>query len=609
MKLKYYNFFAVTFLVSAVSAQSMNDLGLDDNFIDSISEEVSKELITESEDSELDQLLKSELSLDKTKILLSRMKDQLKELEARIDKEDQSSTNDLEIFGKYFFQSFQSTFSPINLPNPDGKYVVDVGDKFSITVVGSTDAEIEVMVGRDGYLQIPQYGRVQVAGLELSKVEEKIQSFFTTRALGSESYIQLTSLRDIQVIITGGVNYPGIYTLAGGSNILSAINVAGGISDNGSFRRVQLIRNQRVIDTFDLYRLIISGTQRFASIQLRSGDTININPVSFHVPVTGASNTNAIFELLDGETIKDAVGFAGGFSQYHYGYDYLNLHRAGINGFNSSKIMIKDIGVMQLRPRDSIVIPSFNNEIQKVKYVQVLGRVKNPGKYIIDDDDTLYDLITKAGGYEDDAYIYGGALFRQNAVDKEKAYSQLNYQDTVNFVIANIGTPNTTIDSNIIPLLQEELKSKNYTGRVITEFDLNKIARDPSLDVTLRDQDKLIIPPLDKVIYMFGDFRNPSNLAFNSSLTLTDYIDMAGGLKESAFPAVMIINPDGSTEIFEISGSLAFLKRKPEIYPGSIIYAQRNIGKLDGIQFTATLAPIISSLAISLASLNSISND
>lgn len=108
---------------------------------------------------------------------------------------------------------------------------------------------------------------------------------------------------------------------------------------------------------------------------------------------------------------------------------------------------------------------------------------------------------------------------------------------------------------------------------------------------------------------MFGDFRNPSNLAFNSSLTLTDYINMAGGLKESAFPAIMIINPDGSTEIFEISGSLAFLKRKPEIYPGSIIYAQRNIGKLDGIQFTATLAPIISSLAISLASLNSISND
>lgn len=609
MNLKHYNFFAVILLVSTVSAQSMNDLGLDDNFIDSISEEVSKELITESEDSDLDQLLKSELSLDKTKILLSKMKDQLKELEARIDKEDQSSANDLEIFGKYFFQSFQSTFSPINLPNPDGKYVVDVGDKFSITVVGSTDAEIEVMVGRDGYLQIPQYGRVQVAGLELSKVEEKVQSFFTTRALGSESYIQLTSLRDIQVIITGGVNYPGIYTLAGGSNILSAINVAGGISDNGSFRRVQLIRNQRVVDTFDLYRLIISGTQRFASIQLRSGDTININPVSFHVPVTGASNTNAIFEFLDGETIKDAVGFAGGFSQYHYGYDYLNLHRAGINGFNTSKIMIEDIGVMQLRPRDSIVIPSFNNEIQKVKYVQVLGRVKNPGKYIIDDDDTLYDLITKAGGYEDDAYIYGGALFRQNAVDKEKAYSQLNYQDTVNFVIANIGTPNTTIDSNIIPLLQEELKSKNYTGRVITEFDLNKIARDPSLDVTLRDQDKLIIPPLEKVIYMFGDFRNPSNLAFNSSLTLTDYINMAGGLKESAFPAIMIINPDGSTEIFEISGSLAFLKRKPEIYPGSIIYAQRNIGKLDGIQFTATLAPIISSLAISLASLNSISND
>lgn len=612
MKISYILFFLCTILSSLAFSQSIgNGSGLEDNFLESLSDQIGDDLVDENKESEqVEQLLRSEVSLEKTKILLSKIRDQLETIENEIakgeDKDDKK--NQLEIFGKDFFQTIQSTFAPINIPNPDGKYIVDVGDQFSITVVGSADAELEVFVERDGYLQIPKYGRLQVAGLSLSEVEKKVQDFFTTRAIGSESYIQLKSMRDIQVIIIGGVEYPGIYTISGGSNILSAINVAGGIKDSGSFRNISLSREGKAIFNLDLYDLFIDGSQEFARYQLRSGDLVNIHPVSFHVPVSGATNTSALFEVKDGETIQDLVNFAGGFSQNFFGFDYINLYRAGINGFNKQRIENTNLDSMRLLPRDSVVVPSFNNDIKKVKYVQIIGQVNNPGIYAIEEGDKLSDILKRAGGYTDRAYIFGGALFRQSAINKEKLYSQLNYQDTVNFVISSVGRPNTVIDQSIIPLLQEELKSKSYEGRVVAEFDLDIILRNPSLDVSLKDNDKIIIPAIEKVVYMFGDFQNPSNVFYDPEKSLVDYVRSAGGLRDSAFEDLIIINPDGTTKIYNAGRSILAFGQKPDIYPGSIIYAQRNIGRLDGIQFTATLAPIISSLAISLASLNSINN-
>ena len=95
---------------------------------------------------------------------------------------------------------------------------------------------------------------------------------------------------------------------------------------------------------------------------------------------------------------------------------------------------------------------------------------------------------------------------------------------------------------------------------------------------------------------------------YNSSLSISDYIEMVGGVEESAFDEILIIDPDGRTHIYNQKNIFAFKSLNTEIYPGSIIYAPRDIGKLGGLTYASSLAPILSSLAISLASLNSISD-
>jgi protein involved in polysaccharide export with SLBB domain len=233
--------------------------------------------------------------------------------------------------------------------------------------------------------------------------------------------------------------------------------------------------------------------------------------------------------------------------------------------------------------------------------------VNRPGKYVVGINERLSDIIEKAGGYKENAYLYGSALFRTEALDKEKLFAQLNYSDTVNYIISNIGKTNSSISTSVLDLLAEELRSRSYEGRVVTDFNLNNLESDPSLDIKLFDGDKIIIPEIQKIVYLFGDFRKPSNYIYKSNLGPKDYIKLAGGLKDSAYDEILVIDPDGKTHIYR-SSILAY-GQSAEIYPGSIIYAQRNIGKLSGLTYASAVSPILSSLAISLASLNSITND
>ena len=102
---------------------------------------------------------------------------------------------------------------------------------------------------------------------------------------------------------------------------------------------------------------------------------------------------------------------------------------------------------------------------------------------------------------------------------------------------------------------------------------------------------------------LFGDFKNPSNLGYDPNSSIKDYINMAGGLNKSAQKEMVIIDPSGASQTYKMG---FFASNKIEIYPGSIIYAPRDIARIDGIRYAASVSPILSSLALSLASLNSI---
>ena len=597
---------AFSFLPSALSAQTSPQLS--EEFLEGLPPSVRDQIEVQNsvtEEGELEDLFRSDTSLEKNKVILNKLKDQLKALEQQLDGDELNGSRELTRYGDVFFRSLQSSFMPINVPNLNSDYLVDVGDQFKLLLTGKISEEIDLEIGRDGSLPIPEFGKVYVAGKSLSDAEALVSAFIDLKTVGVSSYLSLAKVRDIQVLMLGGIESPGIFTISGGSSVLSALNVAGGISDNGSYRKIDVKRSGKVIDTVDLYDIFVFGKFN-ATSTLRSGDTIFVHPSSFIVPVSGGVNYEALFEIMPDETAGSAIKFAGGFSEGFYGFDNIAVEGVDLNGTKNTVVALQEVQSFTLNPRDSVIVPSFVNEPKPAQHVIIEGMVHRPGKYIIKEGAKLSEVIERAGGYKNDAYTFGGALFRKSALEKEKIFAQLNYSDTVNYIVSNIGKPNRSVDSSALDLLGEELRSQNFTGRLVADFNIASFRSDSSSDIQLAHQDRIIIPPLQKIVYLFGDFKNPSNLTFNSSFAAKDYVKLVGGLKDSAYNELLVIDPDGTTHLFN-SKSLLFSK-SVDIYPGTIIYAPRDIGKLSGVLYASTVSPILSSLALSLASLNSISN-
>jgi len=586
---------------------SQNITNLSDEFLEGLPPSVREQIEVQNEvnaEKEIEDLFQSDTSIEKNKVILQKLKDQLIALEKRFDDQDDIEDG-LDRFGAVFFKTIQSSFMPVNVPNVSSDYLVDVGDGFNLLLTGKLADELELIVQRDGSILIPELGKVFIAGKSLSDADELVQSFIASKTVGVDSYLTLMEMRDVQVLMIGGVETVGIFTLPGGSNFLSALNAAGGISEAGSFRRIEHKRDGEILKVYDLYDIFVNAEFEF-STSLRTGDIIFVQPKTFEVPVTGGVAYPAIFEIMDGETVNDVINFAGGFSEGHSGFDYVEIKRHNLDSQREGTINLVNLMTVNLKPRDSIRVPSYKTEILGINRIEITGFVNRPGVYYLNERETLFDLINKAGGYRDGAYVYGAALFREDAVEKEKRFAQLNYSETINYIVSNIGRSNANVGREVLDFLAEELRAKLYTGRIITDFSINKI-QNSEHDIVLLHNDRIIIPSLQKVVYMFGEFQLPTTLKYSNEMNLADYIKSAGGLKDSAYKELVVIDPDGTANNYVVS-RFSLLPRNIPIYPGTIVYAPKDVGKLDGIQYASTVSPILSSLALTIASLNSISD-
>ena len=222
---------------------------------------------------------------------------------------------------------------------------------------------------------IPRYGKLSLVGLSLNQAEKAISEYFRTKAPGVEPSIQLSRLRDVQVLILGNIVAPGIYTMSAGSNVLSALNIAGGIDEKGSYRRIEHRRGVQIVNIVDLYEILIDGNFDYGN-QFRSGDVLLVKSSYKNIPVTGAVANEAIYEILPEENLMDAINFAGGLTEDYLGYGSLLIKRSDLKGSNYINILDSDYENTNLEPRDSILIPSFKNEIDAAKVVHISGRVK-----------------------------------------------------------------------------------------------------------------------------------------------------------------------------------------------------------------------------------------
>ncbi|MCE2572602.1 SLBB domain-containing protein [Motilimonas eburnea] len=290
------------------------------------------------------------------------------------------TTQELELFGYSLFAGEPTSMAPSqsDMPAPSN-YIMGPGDELLVQVYGKDNEAHSFKVGRDGTIDFPKLGPVNVAGQSFDQVKKTITEFVQRKVIGVDVTVSLGNIRTMQVFVLGDAYKPGTYVLSSLSTVTQAIRAAGGIDTLGSLRNIQVKRDGKIIRHVDLYDLLLNGDTS-ADIRLRDGDSIYIAPRGATVVVDGEVRRRAIYELKKTAPLGNVIRAAGGLSERAYSQKIIvaRATKSGTDIFHLDYTKSKDRN-FTIRAGDRIkvaeVTKQFNNAIA------LLGSVVRPGAY------------------------------------------------------------------------------------------------------------------------------------------------------------------------------------------------------------------------------------
>lgn len=409
------------------------------------------------------------------------------------------------LFGYELFNNpnLQATFEPnINMATPRN-YVVGPGDQLNIRLYGYSEADFSQTVSPEGNVYFANQtgiGPVSVVGLTIDAAKARIINRLAPRyvglrnsSLGSQNtYLELTlgGIRSIRVSVLGEAVKPGTYSLSSLSTAMNAIYQAGGPNELGSFRKVQVIRNNKVAATLDLYDLLLLGIQR-NDIRLQDNDNIRFQTFDKRVEITGTVKRTKIFEMLPNENLGKLLYFAGGFAANAY------KNRLKVTRLTDRELKIVDVtadkfDTFELQDGDQVAVEQLLTRFEN--QLSIEGAVYRPGKYSLDQNKTLKQLVASAEGLKGDAFTGRVTIIRT----------------------------------------REDMAIENIT------VNLADVINGTAPDVPLQREDQIIVPSRfdmaeQATVTINGEVNNPiTEFPYVANMTLEDLLIRVGGLKESA---------------------------------------------------------------------------
>ncbi|MEQ9307096.1 MAG: SLBB domain-containing protein [Marinoscillum sp.] len=450
----------------------------------------------------------------------NQLRDELKEFEIDLEELDisdnQRERDGGRIFGYDVFRNKNLNFAPsVNIPTPEN-YILGAGDEIIIDIWGASEKTYQLLIGAEGTVKIPNLGPVFVNGLTIEDASSKLLRRLTQIYSGLEDtgygekntygQVSLGRIRSIKVNIIGEVVLPGTYTISSLSNILHALFVAGGPSSNGSLRNVQVFRNGKKIETFDVYDFLLFG-KIASNITLRDQDVIMVPFYTKRVNISGQIKNPAIYEVLENENLQTVIDFAGGVTEEAY-TKLVTVRRPTNRARRIFTIKDQDFTNFQLVSGDQISISRINDIYENLITIQ--GALYRPGQYEYTDSLLLSELIEKAEGVTADAFRGRAQIIRSNS----------------DLTLRNI---EFNVDSVLNGKHDLYLKPNDIV-KISSIFELS---------------DRMIVR-------IQGEVRNPQSIPFQDNLTVEDVILKAGGFKLSAAKSFVevarVINEDSEAD-------------------------------------------------------------
>jgi protein involved in polysaccharide export with SLBB domain len=372
------------------------------------------------------------------------------------------------IFGFSLFYNKKLNFNPsLSIPTPQG-YVLGAGDQLLIDVYGASQQSFDLKVSPEGKILIPNVGSIAVGGSTVGAATARIKSSLSQIFSGLQSGIsflevRLGNIRTVSVALVGELNQPGNYTLPAFASPFNALFAAGGPNENGSFRHIQVYRDNKLLTEIDVYDFLIKGTHS-SSITLRDNDVIIVPPVRTRVELTGPVRREGYFEVKPNENLSNLLSFAGDFKPEAY-QDRLTLSRMTGSQLRVEEVSASNFSNFVPKDGDSYRIGEILDRYEN--RVQISGALNRPGTFALTEGMTVGQLIQRAQGLRPDAFVTRATLYRTQA-DYSLAIVPVDVQGILSGKVADL--PLQREDVLVLPSryeLQEEFYVK-ISGEVNT---------------------------------------------------------------------------------------------------------------------------------------------
>lgn len=319
------------------------------------------------------------------------------------------------IFGFSIFNNKIGVFEPnLKIATPVN-YIVGPEDELVIDINGYSEEHYNLIVSPDGYVKINRIGNIYVAGLTIEQAKTKIinrlSQIFIGLKQGSASSgpnslsasVTLGNIRTIGVTVQGEVMFPGTYSVPSLARIMNVLYLAGGPTENGTFREIQLIRNKKLIGKVDLYDFLTTGIQRNDMI-LQDQDIIKVGVYKSRIEVRGKIKRPALFEVLANENLEYVLSnFAGGFTEDAF-KELVKVTRYTNRDRKLIDINAEIFNSFYPQSGDLIQIESIDKDRFENK-ITVIGEVFRPGDFALEGNESVLKVINRAGGLKEDAFL------------------------------------------------------------------------------------------------------------------------------------------------------------------------------------------------------------
>jgi polysaccharide biosynthesis/export protein len=421
----------------------------------------------------------------------------------------------LKPFGYDLFDRQISTFAPAtNVPVPSD-YIVGSGDELDVQLYGTKNANLQLVVGRDGRVSFPELGPIGVGGQTFASVKAQLESRVERQMIGVHASVTMGDTRTIRVFVLGDAKSPGSYIISGLGTITSALFAAGGVQPIGSLRNIQLKRRGELVRRLDLYDMLIRGDTN-DDAKLLQGDVIFIPPIGPTVTVDGEVHRPAIYEIRNESSIAEVVRLAGGLTPEA---DTAKLALTRIDAALHRVVLQVDLAATggnaeTVRNGDSLRVSRLRPTLDAGVLVQ--GYVYTPGAFPYHAGMRLTDALRSVDDLKPNADLHYILIRRELPPDRRIAVLSADLSAALEDTRSGANLPLMARDRIMVFDLQSS------RDRVIR----------PLLD-DLKLQSSIQLP--DEVVRIDGRANVPGEYPFEAGMTVRDLIRAGGGLSDAAY--------------------------------------------------------------------------